>query len=199
MLPAVGRSAQEWDERYATRRWLTEPSCSVVGAVADLPPGRAVDLACGTGRHARWLAAQGWDVVGVDFSTVGVELGRAAAGGEKVAWVVADVAVWAPDRPVDLVLAAYVQLGVEGFRRVAGWLSPNGRLVVVGHCLRNLTEGVHGPRDPELLHTRAALTAVARGLQVEQLQEVLRPDEGGVAIDLVLRAAQPPGPAQCSP
>lgn len=187
----MGRSAQEWDERYATRGWLTEASTSVLSAVADLPPGRAVDLACGTGRHARALANRGWTVTGVDFSAVGIAQAR-AAGDAGVHCVVADVADWAPDGPVDLALAAYVQLGVSGLRRAAGWLAPGGRLVVVGHALRNLGEGVHGPREPALLHTPEALQQAAYGLEVERLGEVLRPDEGGTAIDLVLVARRRP-------
>jgi len=42
------------------------PSPWVVAQSAQLPPGRVLDLACGRGRHARWLAAQGWRVLAVD-------------------------------------------------------------------------------------------------------------------------------------
>ena len=45
-------------------------------ALADLPPGRAVDLAAGEGRNAVWLASRGWDVTAVDFSRVALERGR---------------------------------------------------------------------------------------------------------------------------
>jgi len=57
-----------WDERYRTGDFPTEPSPFVVEVVRDLPAGRALDLACGAGRHAHWLAERGWDVVAVDNS-----------------------------------------------------------------------------------------------------------------------------------
>ena len=185
------RDAAHWDERYASRPWLSEPSSTVLAAVEGLVPGSAVDLAAGTGRHALALAACGWHVTAVDFSAVGIEQGRAADDEGLVEWVVSDVTDWSPTAPLDLVLAAYVQLGVDGLRRAAGWLAPGGRLVVVGHALRNLADGVHGPRDPAHLQTEEALAAAAEGLVVERLEEVLRPDEGGVVVELVLVARRP--------
>ena len=189
--------AAHWDERYARRSWLSEPSSTVLEAVERLAPGRAVDVAAGTGRHARALADRGWRVTAVDFSSVGIEQGRAADREGRVDWVVSDVADWAPATPVDLVLAAYVQLGAAGLRRVAGWLSDGGRLVVVGHALRNLTDGVHGPQDPAHLQTEQFLRAGAQDLVVERLEEVLRPDEGGTVVELLLVARRGVGrPAQ---
>lgn len=181
-------SAASWDERYARRDWLRAPSSTVVDAVGDLPAGRAVDLAAGPGRHARWLADRGWQVTAVDVSAVGIEQGRAADPAGAVEWVVADAGHWAPAGPVDLVLAAYVQLGVDGLQRAAGWLATGGRLVVVGHALRNLAVGVHGPKDPAHLQTEQVLRAGADGLVVERLEEVLRPDEGGTVVELLLVA-----------
>jgi SAM-dependent methyltransferase len=189
------RGPAGWDARYAdaARPWTRAPSPTVTAALARLAPGRAVDVACGTGRHALWLAERGWQVAAVDFSAVGIGQGRAQARDRRLAvdWVVADVRAWAPAEPVDLVLAAHVQLGVEGFRRCAGWLAAGGRLVVVGHALRNLRDGVHGPRDPALLHTAAALREAAVDLEVERLEEVERPDDGGTVIELVLVAGRP--------
>ena len=184
-------AAARWDARYAERGWLREPSSTVVSAVGDLAPGRAVDLAAGPGRHARWLAGLGWSVTAVDVSAVGIEQGRAADPAGEVEWVVADAADWSPPGAVDLVLVAYVQLGAQGLRRAAGWLAPGGRLVVVGHALRNLVDGVHGPKDPAHLQTEEALRAGARDLVVERLEEVLRPDEGGTVVELVLLARRP--------
>jgi SAM-dependent methyltransferase len=182
------RDAAHWDARYAANSWLSAPSTTVVDAVRDLPPGDALDLAAGTGRHALWLAERDWQVTAVDFSAVGLAQGRAADPSGRVAWVHADVGAFEPEQPVDLVLAAYVQLGAAGLRRTAEWLAPGGVLVVVGHALRNLTDGVHGPKDPAHLHTEAALREGAGGLEVLRLEEVLRPDEGGTAVELVLVA-----------
>lgn len=182
------RGAEHWDERYARRGWLSEPSSTVVDAVQGLTPGRALDLAAGTGRHARYLEALGWQVTAVDFSAVGIAQGREADPAGAVEWVVADVGSWEPAGPVDLVLAAYVQLGADRLRRVAGWLAPGGRLVVVGHALRNLTDGVHGPKDPAHLQTEDVLRAGAEDLVVERLEEVLRPDDDGTVVELLLVA-----------
>ncbi len=185
--------AAHWDARYAdlVRPWPAEPSSTVTGAVVGLPPGRALDLATGTGRHALWLTASGWQVTAVDFSAVGVAQGQARS--REVDWVVADIHTWAPEAAYDLVLVAYVQLGVEGLQRTGRWLAPGGHLVVVGHALRNLTEGVHGPRDPAFLHTEQDLRRGAEGLEVVRLEEVRRPDPGGTAYELLLvaRAGDP--------
>jgi len=185
---AEHHDAEHWDARYAdaSRPWLSAPSSTVVRAVTGLEPGRAVDLATGTGRHALWLRSLGWQVTGVDFSAVGVAQARAQS--DEVEWVVADIATWSPATTYDLVLVAYVQLGATGLRRVGRWVAPGGRLVVVGHALRNLTDGVHGPRDPARLHTEQGLRQGADDLTVERLEEVLRPDEGGTAIDLLMIA-----------
>ena len=189
------RGPAGWDARYAdgVRPWPRSPSPTVVATLEALPPGRAVDVACGTGRHALWLAARGWQVTAVDFSAVGIGQGHALAEARQlpVDWVVADALAWSPAAPPDLVLAAHVQLGVEGFRRCGRWLAPGGRLVVVGHALRNLTGGAHGPRDPALLHTPSALRNGAADLEVERLEEALRPDDGGTVIELVLVARRP--------
>ena len=192
------RDAAHWDERYASRPWLTEPSSTVLRAVKGLVPGRAVDLAAGTGRHALALASRGWRVTAVDFSAVGIEQGRAKDDEGLVEWVVSDVADWSPAGPVELVLAAYVQLGVDGLSRAADWLAPGGRLVVVGHALRNLVDGVHGPRDPAHLQTEEGLAAAAEGLVIERLEEVLRADEGGTVVELVLVARRGAGPADAA-
>jgi SAM-dependent methyltransferase len=189
------RGPAGWDARYAdsSRPWPQEPSSTVTSALAELAPGSALDAAAGSGRHALWLARHGWEVTAVDFSSVGLEQGRrqADAAGLALTWVLADLAAWEPAQRFDLVLLAHVQLGMEGVRRAATWLQPGGRLVVVGHSLPNLTEGVGGPRSPELLHTPDQLRAGAQDLEIERLEEVLRPDEGGTVVELLLVARQP--------
>ena len=66
--PAILRGAMTWDDRYRSGDYPAEPDPLVVRFVSPLPPGRALDLACGAGRHARWLAERGWEVTAVDNS-----------------------------------------------------------------------------------------------------------------------------------
>jgi SAM-dependent methyltransferase len=81
--------------RYGSPRWDTgEPRAELKELVEGRPPGRALDLGCGTGTNAVFLAKQGWEVVGVDFVPEAVEAARkrALASGVSVSFVVGDVA-----------------------------------------------------------------------------------------------------------
>ena len=67
----------EWNERYRTRETIDdEPAPLLVNAARDLPPGRALDLACGAGRNAVWLAQHGWNVVAIDGATEAIRILR---------------------------------------------------------------------------------------------------------------------------
>lgn len=197
-----------WDERYAAsdRVWSANPNAEVERIVGGWKPdrgsqggrgGRALDLGAGEGRHAVWLASLGWRVTAVDFSAVGLGKGEAAASGRglRVDWVVADARSWQPPDGTlyDLVLVAYLHLPEDVLSRATRWLAPGGAFVVVGHALRNLTDGVGGPSDPALLHTVEELRAASAGLSVERCEEFVRPTDGGDAIDAVLVARRPAG------
>ena len=192
-----GHGAQEWDSRYSgpDRVWSAAPNAWVAATIRTWFTGRALDLGAGEGRHAVWLASLGWQVTAVDFSPVGIERGRRGAQelGVEVDWVVADVRTWEPPAGVtfDLVLLAYLHLEGDVLARARGWLAPGGALVVIGHALRNLTEGVGGPSDARLLHTEAEYRAASEGLLVEHLGEVVRHLPEGDAIDLALVARRP--------
>lgn len=157
-------------------------------------PGTAIDLAAGEGRNSIWLAEQGWQVSAVDFSAVGIDTGRrvAAERGISVDWVVADVVSWAPARPVDLVLIAYLHLPSAVFTpllaRVASLLNPGGTALVVGHAVENLAEGIGGPQDPDVLYPP---DLDLPGLSVTK-HELLRRESvnGAVALDRLLRATR---------
>lgn len=188
---------QVWDERYsaAERVWSAEPNDHVAQIVAPFGPGTAVDLGAGEGRHAIWLAERGWQVTAVDFSEVGIDRGRREAAErsihERITWVPADVTTWTPPggHEFDLVLIAYLHLPEDVFGAAASWVAPGGHLVVVGHALRNLTDGVGGPQDPALLNTPDQLREKAAGLEILRCEEVERAtDKGGIAIDVVLVA-----------
>jgi SAM-dependent methyltransferase len=206
-----GRDAADWDARYAEsdRLWSPEPNPTIAQIVGPLSPGgsterskgspgspapAALDFGAGEGRHAVWLAALGWDVTAVDFSRVGIDKGRreAESRGIDVDWHVADARDWSPPAGTTyaLVLVVFLHLEADVLARTRDWLAPGGRLVVLGHARRNLTEGVGGPQDPRLLHTEEQLRAAARGLRIERLEEVLRPTPHGDAIDVTLVACR---------
>jgi SAM-dependent methyltransferase len=115
-------------------------------------------------------------------------------GSRPIDWVVADATAWepAPERePYDLIVCAFFHLDDDVFPRVREWLSPGGHLLVLGHALRNLTDGVGGPTDPTYLHTEDRLRTAATGLAIERLAEVTRQTDAGPQIDLVLLARKP--------
>jgi SAM-dependent methyltransferase len=189
--------AEDWDERYAEdRQWSAEPNRLVAEVVADLPPGDAVDLAAGEGRHALWLAGRGWRVTAVDFSGTGLARGRAQPGGDGVTWVRADVLDWtAAPASLDLVLVAYLHVPEDDARalldRAVGWLRPGGRLLVLGHDVENIAAGVGGPQDPAILHSVDRLRPVADRLEVDRLEQVRRETPAGTALDTLLWGRRP--------
>lgn len=154
--------AAAWDARYAAAElvWSAEPNTSVARECADLPPGRAADVACGEGRNAVWLAEQGWQVEALDFSAVAVDKARALAErrgvADRVRARVGDALAWRAEQPLDLVVLCYLQLPAEqrgrAVRCAFDQLAPGGTLLVVAHDTTNLTEGTGGPQDPAVLY-----------------------------------------------
>ena len=189
-----------WDERYGKGPiWIGDPNIHVAEELGDLPPGRALDLACGEGRHALWLARRGWEVEAVDVSPVAIARGaeQADRDGVRVRWKVADVAEMPlPRAAYDLVLLAYVHVPDDilrdVLRRAAAALRPGGTLLSVGHDRDNLDHGVGGPPDAALLHRPWRIEQILHdaGLDVLAGGQRLRPVEEGTAIDAVVRAGR---------
>jgi SAM-dependent methyltransferase len=184
--------AEDWDQRYAgQQQWSSGPNALIAGLLGGLPPGDAVDLAAGEGRHALWLAGLGWGVTAVDFSAVGLERGAAQPGAERATWVTADVTTWtAPPTSLDLVVVAYLHLPetdiVAVLTRAVGWLRPGGRLLVLGHDVENIAAGVGGPQEPAILYSVDRLAPVADLLDVDRLEQVHRETPAGTALDTLL-------------
>jgi SAM-dependent methyltransferase len=85
--------SHRWDEKYANAAFSEKPPEPLVVQIAETrPPGRALDIACGLGRNALYLAAKGWQVTAVDYSTVALDiLSERAAEGLPVHIVLADL------------------------------------------------------------------------------------------------------------
>jgi SAM-dependent methyltransferase len=200
--------SKQWDERYSATGfvWATGPNQFVAAELADLPPGRAIDLAAGEGRNTIWLAEHGWRVTAVDFSRVGLDKGRSlsAARGvpeERVDWILADLSDYQPEPAAyDLALIAYLQVSPKVratvLARAAAALAPGGTAFIVAHDLTNLSEGTGGPQDPEVLYTPEAVRAELPGLRILRAERVrrtvAREDGPATAIDTLVHAVREP-------
>lgn len=202
----------DWDKRYEGDEliWKAEPNRFLVQETTGLLPGRVLDVACGEGRNAIWLAERGWAATGVDFSPVALDKARklAARRGVSVEWLEADVRAWnpvAPDGQFDLVIVFYLQLAAEDrrpvLRAVAAAVAGAGTLLVVAHDVDNIMAGTGGPQDPSVLcHAGDVADDLAgTGLTVVRAEQVRRPvatDHGTVdALDLLVRAVREPATA----
>jgi SAM-dependent methyltransferase len=137
--------ASEWDARYSERdgaMWSGRPNGRLVAEVADLTPGRALDVGCGEGGDAIWLARGGWTVTAIDVSDVAVGRAREAAerAGAVVDWVSGDV-LGTPflAGSFDLVSLQYPALpkaaGEPAVRTLLDTVRPGGLLLAVYHDL----------------------------------------------------------------
>jgi SAM-dependent methyltransferase len=146
MTAPTGRTSDsaEWDERYgaAEQVWSGEPNAALVAEAAGLEPGRALDVGCGEGADAVWLARRGWQVTGLDVSQVAIDRARGLArdAGVHVAWVQAGLVEAAlPAGVFDLVSAQYPALrktpGAVAERTLLDLVAPGGTLLLVHHAI----------------------------------------------------------------
>ena len=97
-----------WEERYgASAVWTGKVNAHLPQWLKNhpqAPTGTAIDLGCGEGADAMWLASHGWRVTGVDFARAAIDRASAEARirGLDVTWEVADLTQWEATRPADL-------------------------------------------------------------------------------------------------
>jgi SAM-dependent methyltransferase len=203
---------QSWEERYRSRTsvWSGHPNPQLVAEAADLAAGAALDVGSGEGADSLWLAARGWQVTAVDFSTTALQRGAAQAdvlGADvtgRIRWVHADLTTWAPaDGQFDLVSAQFMHLPAAArqalFARLSASVAPGGALLIVGHHPSDLQTTIPRPPMPDLFFTAEEVAESLDPGQWEVLVVDARPrpatDPEGQAItihDTVLRARRHP-------
>jgi SAM-dependent methyltransferase len=133
-----------WEGFYEDRdRWPSRPNGVLVDEAGALAPGRALDLGCGHGGDAIWLAERGWRVTAVDLSANALERAaeraRDAGVGDAIEWQQRDLATGLPAGEWDLVSACYLHAPVALprtaiLRAAADAVAPGGTLLIVGHA-----------------------------------------------------------------
>jgi trans-aconitate methyltransferase len=162
--------AEAWEFRYAEQpqRWSGNPNPTLVDVVGGLTPGRAVDLGCGEGADAIWLARQGWQVLGVDISPTAVTRAAGAAleaGVDgRATFEAHDLSTWEPDGEIDLVTASFFHSReelprTEILRRAAAHVAPGGHVVIVSHAAPP-PWSEHSHHDEQLLDAAGEVAAL---------------------------------------
>lgn len=199
--------AQFWDEKFAAdsdsgRSLFAGDPNPIIAAHADAAAReldahsgsgirRAIDLGSGRGRHTVWLARQGWQTTGMDFSRVGLGDAEAIlqAEGLSARLVEGDLTRWDPlSASFELVLSAFIHLPKDSLHamwQAAGRaLSPGGYFVSVSHHPDN---EVHGPRDPNVLYTPdEVVESFGAGVDVIEAQNRIADVDGGRMVDTVV-------------
>jgi SAM-dependent methyltransferase len=191
----------QWDARYTERdqMWSGNPNGALVAEVAGLKPGRVLDVGCGEGADAIWLARSGWEVTALEVSGVALARARTHAhdAGVTIRWVHAGLAD-AQLATFDLVSAQYPALlrtpDASAERAMLAAVAPGGTLLLVHHAgmeAREAHDGGFDPADYVWPRMIAALLDASWEVEVDEQRPRIIPESGAGAHhvdDVVLRA-----------
>lgn len=199
-----------WEGHYLARPqvWSGRANPVLVEEVAGLGPGAALDLGCGEGGDALWLAQHGWDVTAVDVAETALQRGAAAAVAaglaDRITWERHDLARSSPTGSYDLVSAQFLQSPIElprdqVLRRAADAVAPGGSLLVVSHAAYPPWASGHDRRValPTAAKVLAGLERAEDQWSVQRCEEADREAEGpdgqtGTLIDSVVLVRRSP-------
>jgi len=171
-----------WNRRYAEGDYTprTHPAPYLEEWLPRFPPGRALDVACGTGRNALALASAGYEVDAVDISEVAVGHARNEADrrGLAVNWIVSDIDDFRPPSATYQVITVIRYRNPALWPRLADALAPDGWILVEHHVKSE--RKVAGPGTPEFRLDPGELLAAFAGLRIVHYAETIEPaDLGG--------------------
>ena len=184
-----GEAVQFWDEHYRRRDqpWSGNPNAFLVEAVARRQPGTALEIGCGEGGDAIWLAGQGWQVMAADISDVALrratERARAAGVGARVAFERHNLDQTFPPGRFDLVGAFYLHSPLEFLRakvlqHAARAVAPGGLLLIVEHASTAPWSWNQEQRFPSPAETLASLDLASEQWHTERLAAPTRAATG---------------------
>ncbi len=193
------QALREHPDKVASR----PPNEHLLAETRGLTPGLALDAGCGHGAEALWLAAAGWTVTAVDFSTAALEHGRTTAQGlgpdvaDRIDWVEADLGSWTPPRRrFDLVSCLYVHVAGsvgEMVTRLGAGVAPGGTLLLVGH---RPVDPATGEPTPAAGQVQVSLEDAAEALQPHEWEIIVKEERpraaAGTGVDAVVRAVRRP-------
>lgn len=173
----------DWDERYAgdgSPLWSGRPNGTLVAEITGMPPGRALEVGCGEGADAIWLALQGWRVIAVDPSRVALDRAAAAAAeaGVDVTWLHAELTTMPRGAGShDLVSAQYLAMRrtEDAVAALLGAVAPGGTLLFVHHAGFPTYAGDHGIDPTAYVRPGDVLAALDDGWQVQTHEVRPRP------------------------
>jgi SAM-dependent methyltransferase len=184
----------KWNERYQGGYAAHgHPSAVLQEWISRIPRGRALDLACGAGRNALFLASHGFEVDAVDISRAALDRARLRAGeaGLEINWIEHDL-----DEPLTLKAGYALILAVRFMnlplvRELTATLVPGGFLVCEQHLVTEAE--VAGPTDPAFRVRPGELNELAQGLRVRHFEETLTkdPDQRPMALARLVAQALP--------
>ncbi len=180
-MPQFDDPREFWNQRYADPGYIfgTAPNRFLEAEAGRLPPAaRILDVACGEGRNAVWLAAHGHDVVGLDIAPLALEKARrlAAERAVDVRFEEADLRTRAwGEAEFDAIVCIFIQFAApaertrlfEGFARA---LRPGGLLLMQGYTPKQLEYGTGGPGTRDNLYTPEMLREAFADWQIERLE-----------------------------
>ncbi|MDQ6751253.1 MAG: class I SAM-dependent methyltransferase [Actinomycetota bacterium] len=199
-----------WDEVYRgrDRSWRDNPHPYLLKALARATPGQALELGCGEGTTAVWLAAQGWTVTAVDVSPVALdsaaERAERAGVSSRISWRRADLCDWTTQETFDLVTALFLHTPLELqtpglLARAAAQTRTGGTLLTVGHY--TLPPGAwNTDATDDLLSASELVTALGvhepdwRTVLAEEVPRTVMDRDGhpSTVLDAVLHAVRVP-------
>ncbi|MDQ3155261.1 MAG: class I SAM-dependent methyltransferase [Actinomycetota bacterium] len=199
--------AEFWQARYqqSQRIWSGAPNPQLAAEASGLGPGKAIDVGCGEGADAIWLANRGWMVTAVDFAQAALDKGEAEAQrqglSDNIAWICEDLASWQPPREYTLASAQFFHLEPTlrdaALRHLAASVVTGGTLLVVGHNRQDLKTHTGHERHADVLFDAGDIESLLdhdewKIVLSEARERVITDDEGKpfIYIDSVMRAVR---------